>query len=345
MEIGNDDFVDDIDDFEDNTLTQNTEDEFEDYHEDEQPEDVHEETSEDSQTQPEDIVNSLLKDKGIEDPSRIKFENDEGEIEELPWESLSNQEKLEILRTQDTVEAPETGLDDSEIELINAIRNSQMTPTEYINYMQQQGVNNYINNMQQPRYKIDDMSDDDLYMTDVLAKIGPDNISAEELADMLLEAKKNETLFQKQIEVLRNDYRTREQEDIQNQQMYQQQTQIEKYNQFAETVENEIRNFTDFGGFDLDMSEDEMEELYDFITGFDQAGVSIFSKALNDPQLLVRMAWFALNGDQAMQDINDYWTNELKNTRRNNQKPKDKVAIKKTTKNKSSDDFDDLDDF
>jgi hypothetical protein len=30
------------------------------------------------------------------------------------------------------------------------------------------------------------------------------------------------------------------------------------------------------------------------------------------------MAWFALNGDKAMQDINDYWTNELKTSRKNN---------------------------
>lgn len=337
MAIGNDELndFDELDDFEDfdDTLTQNTEDgDFE-----------HEESYEESSESTIDVIDSLLKDKGI-DKSSIKFENDEGEIEEMSWDSLSDEEKLEILRTENEVVEPETGLDNDEIALINAIRSSQMTPQEYMNYIQKQGVDNYLNNAQQPRYKVDDISDDDLFMTDVLAKLGEENVSAEELAEMLINAKQNETLFQKQVELLRNDYRSREQEDLRNQQMYAQQEQVERFNTFAESVENEIRSFTEIGGFDLNMSEDEMEEVYDFITGFDQAGVSIFGKALNDPQLLVRMAWFALNGDKAMQDINDYWTNELKNTRRNNQKKTDNVTIKK--QNKSSKDIDDdLDDW
>lgn len=338
MAIGNDEF-DDFDDFDeresDDTLTQNTGDE------DFEPEGSFEE-SEESES-PIDVIDSLLRDKGIDDKSSIKFENDEGEIEEMHWDSLSDEEKLEILRSDDTVE-PETGLDDSEIALINAIRSSQMTPEEYMNYVQRQGVDYYLSNMQQPSYRVDDISDDDLFMTDVLSKLGEENVSAEELAEMLINAKQNETLFQKQVELIRNDLRQKEQADIQSQQYYAQQEQVERFNQFAENVETEIRNFTEFGGFDLNMSEDEMEEVYDFITGFDQAGVSIFGKALNDPALLVRMAWFALNGDRAMQDINDYWTNELKNTRRNNQKTQDKVTIKK--QNKSSRDIDDdLDDW
>lgn len=336
MAIGNDEFndFDELDDFEDfdDTLTQDIEDEG--FESQDNPE---------GSEQPIDVIDSLLKDRGI-DMSSIKFENDEGEIEEMHWDSLSDQEKLEILRSGDEVEEPETGLDNDEIALINAIRSSQMTPQEYMNYIQQQGVNNYLSNVQQPSYRVDDISDDDLYMTDILAKLGEENVSAEELAEMLIAAKQNEALFQKQVEVLRNDYRSREQADIQSQQYYAQQEQVERFNQFAETVENEIRNFTEFGGFDLNMSEDEMEEVYDFITGFDQAGVSIFGKALNDPQLLVRMAWFALNGDRAMQDINDYWTNELKNTR-HNQKSQDKVTIKKQNNKSSKYVDDDLDDW
>lgn len=337
MAIGNDEFndFDELDDFEDfdDTLTQDTEDEGFDT----------EESNDEGSEQPIDVIDSLLKDRGI-DRTSIKFENDEGEIEEMHWDSLSDEEKLEILRSGNEVEEPETGLDNDEIALINAIRRSQMTPMEYMNYVQQQSVNNYLSNVQQPRFRVDDISDDDLYMTDILAKLGEENVSAEELAEMLINAKQNETLFKKQVEVLRNDYRSREQADIQSQQYYAQQEQVERFNQFAETVENEIRNFTEFGGFDLNMSEDEMEEVYDFITGFDQAGVSIFGKALNDPQLLVRMAWFALNGDRAMQDINDYWTNELKNTRRN-QKSQDKVTIKKQNNKSSKDIDDDLDDW
>jgi hypothetical protein len=54
------------------------------------------------------------------------------------------------------------------------------------------------------------------------------------------------------------------------------------------------------------MDNDDKEELYDFITGFDEAGNSILGKAMNDPAILVKMAWFALHGEDMLDDISDY---------------------------------------
>jgi hypothetical protein len=39
-----------------------------------------------------------------------------------------------------------------------------------------------------------------------------------------------------------------------------------------------------------------MQELYEFITGYDAAGNNYFAKALTDPKTLVQTAWLALNG-------------------------------------------------
>jgi hypothetical protein len=89
-----------------------------------------------------------LADKGIEDKSSIKFENESGEIEEKNWDDLSNSEKLEILRTNDSQPTSfYSDLDDSELQLINSIRSSNMTPQEYMNYVQQTTIDNYINNI------------------------------------------------------------------------------------------------------------------------------------------------------------------------------------------------------
>jgi len=56
--------------------------------------------------------------------SKIKFENDNGEIEEMDWRNLSKQEKINILNTP--LEVPqhenETDLSDEEINLLNDIR-------------------------------------------------------------------------------------------------------------------------------------------------------------------------------------------------------------------------------
>jgi hypothetical protein len=65
------------------------------------------------------------------------------------------------------------------------------------------------------------------------------------------------------------------------------------------------------------MDADDKEELYDFITGFDQAGTSILGKAMNDPAILVKMAWFALHGEDMLDDISDYVKQQVTSIRRN----------------------------
>jgi uncharacterized membrane protein len=62
-------------------------------------------------------------------------------------------------------------------------------------------VGEYLSSLQQnipvstPKYKIDELSDDDLYVLDILEKVGGDNITDEELTEALAAAKTNEKLF------------------------------------------------------------------------------------------------------------------------------------------------------
>lgn len=341
MAIRNDDY-DDFDDFDDydDTITQDIDDYSEDNYSDSFDEDQY--SSEDVDP----VIQELLRSRGIDDSSKIKFENEDGDIEEHDWNSLSNEDKLGILQSQEDYNSyePEEGLDDDEIQLINSIRSSKMTPAEYMNYMQQTGVNNYIKNqdINQQQYQVDEIDDNTLYLLDIMARVGDNVYSDEELEEMLTNAQSNPQAFQKQMNAIRNEYKQKEDEN-RNQMIYQQQqNQINQFNQFAEQVENEIRNLTEIGGYDINMSEDEMKEVYDFITEFDAAGVSVFGKALNDPKTLVNMAWWALNGEQMLKDINDYWTNEIKTISK--AKKGNKVQIVNKSKNKKSDSFDDFDD-
>lgn len=332
MAIGIDEFDDDFDEFEEQQL------------------DNQELNNDDQVVQNDediDIISELLKSKGIKDSSKIKYETDNGEVEEVDWNSLSAQEQLNILRSENNSSTNDE-LDDAEIDFINTIRNSKMSPQEYINYVQNRGIQQYLQNNQvaQYSYQIDDISDDELYIADIISKIGEENISEQELENLLENAKSNETLFKKQVDAIRNEYRSIENNNRIQETEMQRQQQIQQYNVFAESVENEIRSFTDFCGYDLNMDESEMEELYDFITGFDEAGVSVFGKCLNDPETLVKMGWFALNGERAIQDINDYWTNEIKNVRENSYKKgiedaknnNVKIEIKPNKQSNNSDD-------
>lgn len=92
------------------------------------------------------IISEFLKSRGIEDISKIKYEGEDGEEEEIDWDTLDSSEKLSILNQLNS--GPETDLDDSELQLINAIRSSRMSPSEYLNYITQRGVDQYAQSLQ-----------------------------------------------------------------------------------------------------------------------------------------------------------------------------------------------------
>lgn len=261
-----------------------------------------------------DIITSLLQSRGIEDKSRVKFVDDDGNIDEVSWDSLDNETKLNILQSSES--NPEVDLDNSEIELINAIRQSRMSPAEYLQYIEQTGVNRYIENTQEDnyRYQVDQYSDDDLYVYDLMSRIGATEPEAQE---MLEQAKANEALFSKQIGAIRQEYKDIEAENLRAAQIEQDQLAQEQYNQFAQSVAYQIQNFNTFADYDLNMDSDDMQELYEFLTGFDAAGNNHFAKTLTDPKLVVQMAWFALNGSRMIEDITDYYKNEITQVRKN----------------------------
>lgn len=57
-----------------------------------------------------DIITYLLNQKGIKDPSQIKFEGENGELETRDWNSLSLEEQYNILQTPS--DTSDTDLDD-----------------------------------------------------------------------------------------------------------------------------------------------------------------------------------------------------------------------------------------
>lgn len=297
----------------------------------------------------EDVIDSYLKSKGIEDKSKIKFEDDEGQIEEKDWNSLSKEEKLNILTSSES--AAEDGLDESEIQLINMVRSSGMSPSEYIDYIRQ-GVISEVS-QPEPQYDIDQYTDDELFLMDLLSRT-PD-ISQDEALEALEKAKSNEGLYTKRINAMRAEYQQIEQENLAQAQLEEEQEAEQQYNQFASQIVDEINGLTEFQGYDLNMDDDDKQEVYDFIVGKDAAGVNYMAKALADPQILVKTAWLALNGEQMINDITTYFQKEISNVRKESYKKGVDDTQKKMngsnnvvfrSKNtKINNDYDDLDNF
>lgn len=299
------------------------------------------------------FILELLKSRGIEDPSKIKFENDGGEIEEIDWNTLDTKDKLNILNSSNR--DVEEGLDASEIELINAIRESDLTPAEYIQHLQRSSVETYLQNIQNQGqiYSVDQYSDEELFVMDLISK--SEEITEEEALEALERAKSNEALFKKQMGATRKAYKEAEEESLQYARLKQEQEAQDQFNQFAEKIEDSILNFKAFSGGQISMSNDDMQDLYNFITGVDNAGNSWFGKALQDPDTVVRMAWFELNGEKMLQDITDYYEKEIANVRKESYKKglaeagkKDKPTVAYKPKDKNTNvtqTYDDLDDF
>ena len=254
------------------------------------------------QNSEDDFLSDFLKTRGIDDISRIKFEDESGNIEEKDWNSLSKEEKFNILNTPlEVVDNNQVDLSDEEIQLLNTIRQSNLTPSQYIEQFQPE---------QEPQYKIDDLSDDEIYLLDLESRVG--ELTDEAAAQALASAKQDEELYKKQVEGIRKEYKEREDFQLQQQEAEIQDEQQRAYEEFQNTVIQSIDNFNTIGNLDLNFSDADKEELASFMLSRDEAGNNYLWQALQDPETLVKAAWFILNGDEALNNISDYFVNQIK---------------------------------
>ena len=241
----------------------------------------------------EDLTTEVLRLKGITDPGKIKFEDETGAIVERAWDSLSREEQINILIDQ---EVEQQDFDDSELQLINTIRESGMTPDEYIQSLLPETEPT-------KRYKVDDLSDDEVYALDLLHKVGSD-ISDEEINQALELAKQNEGLFKKTVEGLRKEY-IRLQEDEEAQIANEKAAREEAaYNRFADSIKGQIKDLNSFAGQPLQLSDDDIEDLSSFMLDIDDQGLSAFGRAMNDPALFTKAAFWILNEDKIVEELN-----------------------------------------
>lgn len=288
----------------------------------------------------EDLTTEVLRLKGITDPSKIKFQDDNGAVIERSWDSLSRAEQINILTDQ---QDKDSQLDEDELELINTIRNSGMTVSDYIESLkpvQEQSA--------QPSYKINELTDEEVFALDLLDKVGSDNITDEEIDEAILNAKKNEKLFKKTIEGLRAEYiRLQQDEEAKaaNERAEQQQA---AYNQFATSINREIQGFDSFVGQPLELSQEDQEDLAAFMLELDDNGTSAFGRALNNPKFFTKAAFWLLNEDKITEELTkqmrDNYTRGYEQAKRDLQGNKSKLVFNPKPK-KNQDPFIDDEDW
>lgn len=252
-----------------------------------------------------DFMSDFLKTRGIDDLNNINFEGDNGEIVQRSWNDLSNEEKINILNMPlEEQQEDNNGLTDEEIALLSQIRQSNLSPSEYLQQIAGEQVE------VTPQYKIDDLSDDEVFLLDLESRVG--ELSDEEAAEALNTVKSNEDFFKKQVEGIRKEYKEREDLKTQQEEAQREQEQQEAFENYQAQVVDAINGFTSIGNFDLNFEDADKEELAEFMLSRDQAGKNYLFEALQDPETLTRAAWFILNGEEAFNNISDYFAQQIK---------------------------------
>ena len=295
------------------------------------------------------VLEMVLQSKGISDPSKIKFADDDDNIVERSWDDLSAEEQYNILTSQLPQEEEETesqpDLTDDEIEFLNYLRQNNLSPQEYLNQVIQENQT-----IVEPQYEIDSLTDDELFMGDL--QIRTPDITDEELLDALNKAKENPELFAKQIQGLRAEYKDLEDQNREEQALLQQEQDQASYQQFQEGIFEGIDSLGTLGEIDIELSDEDKEELATFILQPDQTGVTEMQKALADPTVLAHVAWFLLKGSDTIDGLVQYFTKEITKVRENSfkkgqeqTKPNVYVKPKNNSKqiNKPVSSIDDLD--
>lgn len=290
-----------------------------------------------------DLTTEVLKLKGIEDPNKIMFQDESGAMVTRSWDSLTREEQINILGDvkEENQEKPEQFAED-ELNLIHTIRNSGMDVNQYLQTLTPQ-----ISQAQQTN-SIENMTDEDLYAFDILNKVGTDNISDEELDQAVENAKANESLFKKTVEGLRAQYTKMYEEQQANITNQQQAIQQQKYQAFANAVNGQIDVFNNFAGQEIQLSNEDKDSLSEFMLTLDDDGTSALGRALQDPKLLTKAAFWLLNEDtitaELQKQVQDAYTRGF-NAGKGDIINKSKFVFKPKTTSKKTESMWDSDDW
>ena len=272
-----------------------------------------------------DALSLFLKENGLKDGRMVTFEDDDGNSEEVDFFTLSKDEQLTILK-----EITNPGLTEDEINTINYLRKNNATIQDVIEYYKRQAVEEYItgNGPVAKAYSVDDYSDEELYLADLKEKYS--DMSEEELKTELELAQSNAELFKKKVDTIRNQYKAQEDRQAEAEKEEQEQ----QYEAFKTSLHNTLGEFNtislDYKDQESDtlvIEDEEKEKIFSYILNRDENGMPQFFKDLNDPNILIELAWYRLFGKDAISGISQYWKDQLKESRKVNKSSNQKPSV------------------
>ena len=282
-----------------------------------------------------DFLHDFLKEKGIEDPSKLQWEDENGEITDVDFDSLSDEDKLNVLNS-----LSDPGLSQHEIDVVNYLRQNKVTFNQVIDYFTKKAVDDYIaqnpDSVPTKTYTIDDYTDEELYLADLKSKY-PD-FTDEELTSKLNSAKSNEELFKKEVSALRTEYKKEEDAQIEAQKQKEQQD----YDDLVSNLQNVLGNFnevvldsTDPESDVLEIEDSDKEQVLAYLLNQDTDGKSQLVKDLENPTTLIELAWLRTQGRALIDNSTRYWKDLLKQERKEKAKLEKELESYRTRESQS----------
>jgi hypothetical protein len=302
------------------TLDQSVVDSFEDEQEVEYTDSEYE-TDEDSK----DYVSRLLESRGI-DRQRIQMVDEEGNVTEVRFDDLTDQDKFDILNYQEAPILPE----DHEIDMINYLRQNNMSLQDFAEWQRQEAIKEYLSNQQQTS-ETDGYTDEEVIAYDFIRRFG-EEMSDEEIDTEIERLKSDPEAFQKRVTLLRNSFKSEEEAQLRLYQDQEERRIKENEEIFTNTYYSALSNIDSIQNTELDDSD--REELLHFVLDKDQANRTGLSKAMDNPENVLKMAWYLLHGEERVDAMIDYFQKEI--TKRSKSGPR---AVSKTRQTVPTDDF------
>ena len=303
---------------------------------------------------PTDFIAEYLKGFGIEDMSKIQMQNEAGEIEEVDFNTLSEEDKLNIFK-----ELSNPGYSDYEKDVIEYLRKNNATLDDVIDYYKKQAVEEYLQehpeDKHQRTYNIDEYTDDEVYLYDLKNKYP--EFTDEELNSKLDSAKLNTELFDKEVAAIRTNLKNIEDEQAKQQE----EQEAQSYQELQNNLQLAMSEFTQIeldpedkeqDALALDVTDEDRAIMLRYLVERDKDGKSQLVKDLEDPKALIELAYYRTRERDNLTGLTRYWKNELANERKekaklqkeldriknkeknsfvvppkNNQKPSDKKSI------------------
>ena len=277
------------------------------------------------QNESDDFVTSYLKQYGVSDPSKLQFEGENGEIIERDFNSLSNEEKLNVFK-----DLADPGYNDYEKQVIDFLRKNNTTLDDVIAYYQQKAIDDYLNEnpdkVHQRVYSIDDYTDDELYLADLKNKYP--EFTDEELTSKLDSAKLNEDLFTKEVDAIRTSLKQREDDEIKQQE----ELEAQSFQELQNNLQNAMADFTEImldpednsqDALSLQIEDADRDVMMRYLLERDKDGKSQLVRDLEDPQALIELAYYRTRERDNLTGLTRYWKKVLADER------KEKASLQK----------------